>query len=72
MDFNHDTYMNKEVIAFICNMTEPISEEEYAHFKAIFESLDAIERIIEFGLSNGYTFAPLTMNSPDVHQKVNN
>ena len=45
MDFNHDTYMNKEVTAFICNMTEPISEEEYALFKAIFESLDAIERI---------------------------
>lgn len=35
-------------------------------------TVDAIERIIEFGLSNGYTFAPLTMNSPDVHQKVNN
>ena len=35
-------------------------------------TVDAIERIITFGLSNGYTFAPLTMDSPVVHQKVNN
>ena len=35
-------------------------------------SVDAVERIIEYGLSNGYTFAPLTMESPVVHQKVNN
>lgn len=35
-------------------------------------SVDAVERIIEYGLSNGYTFAPITMNSPVVHQKVNN
>lgn len=35
-------------------------------------SVAAVERIIEYGLSNGYTFAPLTMESPVVHQKVNN
>ncbi len=35
-------------------------------------TVDSVERIIEFGLSNGYTFAPLTMDSPIVHQKVNN
>ena len=35
-------------------------------------TVDAIERIITFGLSNGYAFAPLTMDSPVVHQKVNN
>lgn len=35
-------------------------------------SVDAVESIIQYGLANGYTFAPLTMNSPVVHQKVNN
>ena len=35
-------------------------------------TVDSVERIIEFGLANGYTFAPLTMDSPVVHQHVNN
>ena len=35
-------------------------------------SVDAVESIIQWGLSNGYTFAPLTMESPNCHQKVNN
>lgn len=35
-------------------------------------SVDAVESIITYGLANGYTFAPLTINSPNVHQKVNN
>ena len=35
-------------------------------------TVDSVERIIEYGLANGYTFAPLTMQSPVVHQKVNN
>ena len=35
-------------------------------------SVDAVESIIMYGLANGYTFAPLTLNSPNVHQKINN
>lgn len=35
-------------------------------------TVDAIEGIIQYGLANGYTFAPLTMESPVAHQKVNN
>lgn len=35
-------------------------------------SVNAVERIIQYGLANGYTFAPLTMESPNVHQRVNN
>ena len=35
-------------------------------------TVDAIPKIIEYGLANGYTFAPLSVNSPDVHQKVLN
>ncbi len=35
-------------------------------------TIEAVPRIIEYGLANGYTFAPLTMESPVVHQKVNN
>lgn len=35
-------------------------------------TVDSVERIIEYGLANGYTFAPLTMDSPVIHQRVNN
>lgn len=35
-------------------------------------SVDAVESIIQYGLSNGYVFAPLTMDSPAVQQRVNN
>lgn len=35
-------------------------------------SVDAVEKIIKFGLDNGYTFEPLTVNSPTVHHGVNN
>lgn len=35
-------------------------------------SVNAVERIIVWGLNNGYTFAPLTFDSPTVHQAVGN
>ena len=35
-------------------------------------SVDAVESIIEFGLSHGYTFRAYTMSSPTVHHRVNN
>ena len=35
-------------------------------------SVDAVERIIKFGLDNGYNFEPLTANSPTAHHGVNN
>lgn len=35
-------------------------------------SVDAVERIIAWGLSNGYTFLPLTPTSPTAHHGVNN
>lgn len=35
-------------------------------------SVDAVEAIIQFGLSHGYTFRALTMTSPEVHHRVNN
>ena len=35
-------------------------------------TVDSVESIIEYGLSNGYTFAPLTLESPVVHDGVNN
>ena len=33
-------------------------------------SIDAVERIIAWGLCNGYTFAPLTQDSPTCHHGV--
>lgn len=35
-------------------------------------SVDAVEQIILWGLSNGYTFLPLTLDSPTAHQHINN
>lgn len=35
-------------------------------------SVDAVERIIQWGLANGYTFKALDANSPTCHHKVNN
>lgn len=39
----------------------------------IFEySVEAVEKIIQWGLANGYTFLPLTVDSPGAHHPVNN
>ena len=35
-------------------------------------TVDAIEKIIVWGLGNGYTFLPLTENSPTCHHGINN
>ncbi len=35
-------------------------------------SVNAVEQIIEYGLSHGYTFRPLTMDSPTIHHRINN
>ncbi len=35
-------------------------------------STKAVERIIKYGIENGYNFLPLTMESPTVEHKVNN
>lgn len=35
-------------------------------------SVDAVERIIQWGLANGYTFAALTPDSPTAHHPINN
>jgi hypothetical protein len=35
-------------------------------------SVDAVERIIQWGLANGYTFEALTPNSPTAHHPINN
>ncbi len=35
-------------------------------------SVDAVERIIVWGLENGYTFLPMNHNTPDCHHRVNN
>jgi peptidoglycan/xylan/chitin deacetylase (PgdA/CDA1 family) len=35
-------------------------------------SVDAVERIIQWGLANGYTFLPLEPTSPGCHQKILN
>lgn len=35
-------------------------------------SVDAVEKIIQWGLAHGYTFLPLTEDSPTCHHSVNN
>lgn len=36
------------------------------------KSVDAVEKVIEYGLENGYTFAALDMTSPGAHHGINN
>jgi peptidoglycan/xylan/chitin deacetylase (PgdA/CDA1 family) len=33
-------------------------------------SVDAVAKIIEYGLNNGYTFKPLTVDSPVTHHGI--
>ena len=35
-------------------------------------SVDAVEQIILWGIANGYSFAPITADSPGCHHGVNN
>ena len=35
-------------------------------------TVDAIERIIQYGLENGYTFSAITSSTPEVHHGLNN
>jgi peptidoglycan/xylan/chitin deacetylase (PgdA/CDA1 family) len=35
-------------------------------------SIDAVERIIQYGMANGYTFERLEESSPGAHHPVNN
>lgn len=35
-------------------------------------SVDAVEQIIQWGQANGYRFLPMTVNTPMIHQRVNN
>ncbi len=35
-------------------------------------SVDAVERILVWGLENGYTFLPLAQSSPGCHHRINN
>ena len=35
-------------------------------------SVDAVEQIIQWGLSEGYTFLPMTSTTPMSHHGVNN
>ena len=35
-------------------------------------NIESVEKIIKYGLENGYTFLPLDENSPQVHHSINN
>ena len=35
-------------------------------------SVAAVETVIQWGLANGYSFRPLTLESPSMHHGVNN
>lgn len=35
-------------------------------------SVNAVEKILEYGTSHGYTFSSITMDTPEVHHHVNN
>ncbi len=57
------------------NVVDGVSGKNYAIVLQhdIFKySVDAVERIIQWGLANGYTFLPLDPTSPTCHQKIMN
>ena len=57
------------------NVTKSITEDGFnvvLMHDIKYYTVDSIEKIIHYGLSNGYTFAPLAMDSPVIHQGVNN
>ena len=35
-------------------------------------NIESVDKIISYGLENGYTFLPLDSNSPIIHHSVNN
>ena len=37
-----------------------------------YSSIKAVSKIIEYGLANGYTFAPLDLTSPTAHHRIAN
>lgn len=59
------------------NVTNRISKSKSNHLVVLQHdtysySVDAVERIIQWGLDNGYTFEALSTSSPPCHHKVNN
>lgn len=57
------------------NVTEGISDRQTAvvlQHDIKDYSVDAVERIIQWGLENGYNFRPLTAESPPVHDEIAN
>ena len=67
-----ETYNTDKVISNVVNSlgngsTYVVLQHDIKKF-----SVDAVEEIIKYGLSHGYQFKPLTMNSPRVEHGVNN
>lgn len=67
-----ETYSTDKVISNVVNSlgngsTYVVLQHDIKKF-----SVDAVEEIIKYGLSHGYQFKPLTMNSPRVEHGVNN
>ncbi len=56
------------VISGVSNYHTAIVLQHDTHYFSVM----AVERIIEWGLANGYTFLPLTMGSPTCHHSINN
>lgn len=70
-DAGNTTDKNKIVSNVINNLKEDSPNVVLQHDIKSY-SVDAVEDIIVYGLANGYTFAPITMESPVIHQKLNN
>ena len=50
-----------------CKNTSVVLQHDIKGF-----SVDAVEKIIVWGIANGYTFLPLDASSPTCHHGVNN
>lgn len=62
-----DVYSN--VINSLGNKNNVVLMHDYA---GNYKTLNAIRKIIRYGKNNGYTFAKITMDTPEVHHRIAN
>lgn len=67
-----DTTSTKKIVSNVTNGCKKHKVSVVLQHDIKGYSVDAVESIIQWGLSNGYTFLPLTESSPFIHSKAQN
>ncbi len=67
-----DTTDSNQIVLNVTSAIEENKENMVLMHDIKSYTIDAVEQIIYYGLSNGYTFAPITMDTKEVHHTINN